>query len=63
MLLDDDVVADRQTKTGPFAGGLGREERLEDLVPHLGRNAGAVVADPDLDASPRFLVAAARVGS
>ena len=50
MLLDDDVVADGQAKPGAFSGRLGREERIEHLLLHLGRNAGAVVADPDLHA-------------
>ena len=49
MLLDDDVVADRQAKSRALAGGLGREERIEHLFLHLGRNAGAVVADRDFD--------------
>ena len=50
MLLHDDVVAERQAKPGAFAGRLGREEGIEHLLLHLRRNAGAVVADPDLDA-------------
>ena len=50
MLLHDDVVAEREAEAGPFAGGLGREERIEHLRLHLGRDAGAVVANPDLDA-------------
>ena len=45
MLLDDDVVADGEAKSGTFSGRLGREERIEDLFLHLGRNPGAVVAD------------------
>ena len=49
MLLGDDVVADREAEPGALAGRLGREERLEQLVPDLGRDAGAVVAHPDLD--------------
>ena len=49
MLFHDDVVAERQAEAGSFAGRLGREERIEHLLLHLGRNAGAVVADPDLD--------------
>lgn len=48
MLLRDDVVADRQTKTGSLARRLRGEERLEQLGAHLGCNAGAVVAHPDL---------------
>ena len=55
MLLHDDVVAERQAEAGAFAGGLGREERIEHLLLHLGRNAGAVVADPDLDAVAEVL--------
>src|SRR5580692_10630574 len=43
MLLRDDVVGDRQAETGAFAGRLGGEERLEQLVPDVGRYAGAVV--------------------
>src|SRR5580700_7769990 len=49
MLLGDDVPADRQTEAGALAGRLGGEERLKQLVPDLGRNAGAVVADADFD--------------
>jgi hypothetical protein len=55
MLLDDDVVADREAKPGAFASWLGCEERVEQFVFHLGRNAGAVVANPDLDAIPEAL--------
>ena len=50
MLLDDDVVTDREAEPGAFSGRLRREERIEDLLFHLGWNAGAVVADPDLHA-------------
>ena len=49
MLLRDDVVADRQAEPGALAGRLGREERLEQLVADLRRDADAVVAHPDLD--------------
>src|SRR5215471_5475049 len=49
MLLGDDVVADREPETRPFSSRLGREERLKQLVPDFGRDAGAVVAHPDLD--------------
>src|SRR5207302_3686697 len=49
VLLGHDVVADRQTKPGAFAGRLRREERLEQLVPDLRRYADTVVADADLD--------------
>src|SRR5215831_12655694 len=47
VLLDDDVVADREAETGALPAWLGGEERIEHLVFHLGRDAGAVVADPD----------------
>jgi hypothetical protein len=47
VLLDNNVVADGEAKTGALSGRLGCEERIEHLLLHLGRNAGAVVADPD----------------
>ena len=50
MLLDHDVVAEREAEPGAFAGGLGGEERIEHFRLHLVGNAGAVVADGDLDA-------------
>ena len=50
MLLDDDVVTNRQAEPGPFASRLGRKERVEHLLLHLGGNAGAVVTYPDFDA-------------
>src|SRR5437868_10742167 len=49
MLLRDDVVADREAEAGALAGWLGGEERLEQLVAVLGRDAGSVVAHLDLD--------------
>ena len=55
MLLDDDVVTDGQTKPRAFSGRFGREERIEHLFLHLGRNAGAVVANPDFDAVAKVL--------
>src|SRR5260370_9341820 len=50
MLLDDNVVAQRETKTRSFARGLRRKEGIEHLFPNLGRNAAAAVTDPDLHA-------------
>ena len=47
MLLNDDIVADRKTKTGTLSSWFGRKEGIEHLLLHFGRNAGAVVADPD----------------
>ena len=71
MLLDDDVVTNGQAKPSPFTGRLGRKERVEQLLLHLGRNAGAVVANPDFDAvaevlgrgsKRRLVVASIRLG-
>ena len=55
MLLDDDVVTDREPEPGAFAGGLGREERIEHLLLHLEKNAGTVVTDPYFDLVPEVL--------
>src|SRR5215471_12565624 len=48
VLLRHDVVADGKAEAGALAGWLGGEERLEQFVPDLGRNAGAVVTHTDL---------------
>src|SRR5215831_2623221 len=50
MLLDDDIVTDRQPKTRAFARWLGGEERIEHLFPDLRRNPNTIVANPDLHA-------------
>ena len=55
MLLDDDVVTDGKAKARAFSGRLGREERIEHLFLHIGRNAGAVVADADFHAVAEVL--------
>ena len=55
MLLDDDVVTNGQAQPSPFTGRLGREEWVEQLLLHLGWNAGAVVADADFDAVTEVL--------
>src|SRR6516225_9293634 len=49
VLLSYDLVADRQSKPGAFASRLGREERLEQLVPVFRRNTDAIVTHPDFD--------------
>src|SRR5262249_52715239 len=49
VLLSDDVIGDRETEAGALAGRLGRYKGLEQFVPDLGCDAGAVVAHPDLD--------------
>jgi hypothetical protein len=55
MLLDDDVVTDRQAEPSPFTGRLCRKERVEQLLLHFGRDAGTVVAYPDFDAGAEVL--------
>src|SRR5215472_14514463 len=45
VLLDNNVVADRQPQSGPFSGGLRCKKRIKDLFPHIRRNAGAIVPD------------------
>ena len=45
MLLNDDVVTDRQAKPSTFARRLGGEERVEHLFLHILWDAGAIVAD------------------
>jgi hypothetical protein len=47
VLFHDDIVTDRKAKTRAFSRGLSREERLEHLFFHVGRDAGAVIADTD----------------
>jgi len=49
MLLGHNVPADREAEPGAFAGWFGGKERLEQFVPDLGRDAGAVVTHPDFD--------------
>ena len=63
MLLHDDVVSDGQAKASALSSRLRREEGIEHLFPDLGRNAGAVVANPDFNFVAKVLVAATRVGS
>src|SRR6516162_5160555 len=50
VLLRYDLVADRQPEPGALASRLGREERLEQLVPVFQGNTDAIVTHPDLDA-------------
>jgi hypothetical protein len=49
MLFDDYVVTDREAEAGALASGLRSEKRIEDLLLHLGRDAGAVVPDRYFD--------------
>src|SRR4029453_18907629 len=48
MLLDNDVVADREAKARPFPRRLGREKWVEDLVFYVWGDSGAIVSNPDL---------------
>src|SRR6516162_2993823 len=50
MLLDDDVVADREAEASPFPSRLGRKEWFEHLFFHVRRYTRAVVANPDFHA-------------
>ena len=50
--VHDDPPADVQAEAGALADALGGEERLEDPVPDLGRDAGPGVADLDQHAVP-----------
>ena len=50
MLLDDDVVTDRQAEARAFASRLGGEERIEHLFANLWRNPNTIVPYPDLHA-------------
>src|SRR5262249_10302554 len=49
MLLHDDVVSDGQAKASTLASRFCCEEGIEHLLPYFGRNAGSVVANPDLN--------------
>ena len=55
MLLDDNVVTNRQAQPSPFTGRLCRKERVEYLLLHLGHNARAVIAYPDFDTVAKIL--------
>ena len=48
MLLHDDIVSDGQAEPGALSSRFCREKGIENLIPDLGRNAGAVIAYPDL---------------
>src|SRR5215472_10904702 len=54
VLLGYDLVAYGQAKPRALTCRLGREERLEQLLPVFRRNADTVVAHPDLDAIADF---------
>ena len=62
MLLDDDVMAEREAKTGSLAG-LVVKKGLNILSLTSGGFPGTVIADADLTRSPRSFVAAASLGT
>ena len=47
MLLDNDVVTDREAKTRTFSGRFGCKERVEHLFFYFGWNTRAVIPNPD----------------
>src|SRR5262249_15847622 len=49
MLLDDDVVTDREAKACALASWLSCKEWVEHLFFHVRRNTGPVIADSDFD--------------
>ena len=63
MLLDNNVVADGEAKTGAFSGRFRREKWIEHLFFHVGGMPVPLSRILISTRSPRFLVEAARVGS
>ena len=61
--LLDDAVDHRQAEAGALADFLRREERLENLVAHVGGNAVAVVLDLDQHVVGGRQVAFAEIGA
>jgi hypothetical protein len=62
-ILLRDVVTNGQAQPSPFTGGLRREEGMEQPLLHLGRYAVPLSRILISTLLPRFLVAAASVGS
>ena len=62
MLLDDDVVTDREAEPGAFSGRLRREERIEFFSFTSGGIPVPLSRIFISTRSPRFLVAAAIIG-
>jgi len=54
MLLDDDVMADRQAEACALACRFRCEKRIEHSLPDLRRNPAAIVANLDLNAVARI---------
>src|SRR3990172_1915294 len=57
-----DALHQRQAEPGAFAGRLAREERVEDAGPVLGGDAGAAVADDELDGARAAIDVTRRIG-
>ena len=55
MLLDDDVVTNGQAKASALSGWLGCEEGIEHLIPDLGWDPCAVVANRNRHAVAEIL--------
>ena len=55
MLLDDDVMADGKAKASALSSWFGSEEGVEHLFLHVRRDAGAVIANPDLNSITEIL--------
>ena len=49
MLLHDDVVSDGQAKASALSSGFCCEKWIEHLFPYFGRDARAIVANPNLN--------------
>jgi hypothetical protein len=62
MLLHDDVVSDGQAKASALASRFCREEGIEHLFLYLRWNAGAVVANPDLNLVAEVLGGSSKSG-
>src|SRR5689334_16242911 len=50
MLLDDNVVSNREPKAGSLAGRFRRKEWIEDLLSQLSGNTQPIITDPNFDA-------------
>ena len=63
MLLDNNIMADREAKTGAFSGRFGREKRVEHFFFHVRRDASAVVTNTDFHTIAKVFGRGLRVGS
>ena len=63
MLLDNNVVADGEAKSGTFSRRFGREKRVEHLFFYVRRHTGAVVANSDFHTIAKVFGRGHEVGS